>query len=258
MKPSEIIEIPGVDLVLGAAEKFNLAEHISALIQTEKMEGKGKCITGDIHAVNIFKSAWSIGERTRTFLKVQDGCDYSCSFCTIPLARGSSRSDTISAVLENARSIAAKGVSEIVLTGVNIGDFGKNEQEEYPEDFLQLMQALDTVEGIQRFRISSIEPNLFRNYPPLSILRFRAAISTSIACSLLLLGYLHRWNFILFLTKTYRQTHHEKLDTPCGGKLLCYFNHYRLSKLRSRRKRHRYHCQTRGQSMAKSVHIVRQ
>lgn len=160
LKPAEIVAIPGVDLVLGAAEKFNLVEHISELINTEKQNGKGKFISGEIHSVNIFKSAWSMGERTRTFLKVQDGCDYSCSFCTIPMARGISRSDTISGVLENVRSIAAKGVSEIVLTGVNIGDFGKNEQSESPEDFLQLIQALDREDGIRRFRISSIEPNL--------------------------------------------------------------------------------------------------
>lgn len=154
LKPKEISEIPGVDLVLGAAEKFNLAQHLTDLTKNSK----GKFISSNISEVNIFKSAYSLGERTRTFLKVQDGCDYSCAFCTIPLARGSSRSDTIQHVVEAANEIAAKGISEIVLTGVNIGDFGNNENEN--ESFLELIKALDQVEGINRFRISSIEPNL--------------------------------------------------------------------------------------------------
>lgn len=154
LKPKEISEIPGVDLVLGAAEKFNLTQHLTDLTKIPK----GKFIASEIGSVNIFKSAYSLGERTRTFLKVQDGCDYSCSFCTIPLARGSSRSDTIQHVVEAANEIAAKGITEIVLTGVNIGDFGKNGLE--GENFLALIKALDHVEGIQRFRISSIEPNL--------------------------------------------------------------------------------------------------
>ena len=154
LKPKEISEIPGVDLVLGAAEKFNLAQHLTDLTKNSK----GRFISSNISEVNIFKSAYSLGERTRTFLKVQDGCDYSCAFCTIPLARGSSRSDTIQHVVEAANEIAAKGISEIVLTGVNIGDFGNNENEN--ESFLELIKALDQVEGINRFRISSIEPNL--------------------------------------------------------------------------------------------------
>ncbi len=152
LKPKEISEIPGVDLVLGAAEKFNLAAHLNDLTK----KSKGKYIATAIEEINIFKSAYSLGERTRTFLKVQDGCDYSCAFCTIPLARGSSRSDTIAHVVETANEIASKGISEIVLTGVNIGDFGKNEN----ATFLELIKALDQVNGIRRFRISSIEPNL--------------------------------------------------------------------------------------------------
>jgi threonylcarbamoyladenosine tRNA methylthiotransferase MtaB len=154
LKPKEISEIPGVDLVLGAAEKFNLAQHLTDLTKNSK----GRFISTNIEEVNIFKSAYSLGERTRTFLKVQDGCDYSCAFCTIPLARGNSRSDTIRHVVEAATEIAAKGISEIVLTGVNIGDFGNNQNEN--ESFLELIKALDQVEGINRFRISSIEPNL--------------------------------------------------------------------------------------------------
>jgi len=157
LKPKEIAEIPGVDLVLGAAEKFNLAEHILALQKKEK----GIYITSPVNEVNIFHTAYSIGERTRTFLKVQDGCDYSCAFCTIPLARGSSRSDTIAHVVETAHEIAAKGISEIVLTGVNIGDFGNNKND--GETFFALVKALDEVAGIRRFRISSIEPNLLTN-----------------------------------------------------------------------------------------------
>lgn len=159
LKPEEIASIPGVDLVLGAAEKFNLVQHVAQL-KTKKNNEPGKYVSGDINAVTGFNTAWSFGERTRTFLKVQDGCDYSCSFCTIPLARGSSRSNTIKNVLENVAQIAEKEVAEIVLTGVNLGDFGHLTGLENEETFYDLVQALDKTNGISRFRISSIEPNL--------------------------------------------------------------------------------------------------
>lgn len=153
LKPQEISEIPGVDLVLGASEKFQLMDYIGNL---QKAEGKAKIYQQDIEEADTFVSSFSHGDRTRTFLKVQDGCDYSCTFCTIPLARGASRSDTIESVVENAKQIALSGTKEIVLTGVNIGDFGV--KGEYT--FFDLVKALDDVEGIDRFRISSIEPNL--------------------------------------------------------------------------------------------------
>lgn len=152
LKPEEIAEIPGVDLVLGAAEKFRLFEVVDDFIK----EARGKAIYGEIGTVNSFVDAFSQGERTRSFLKVQDGCDYKCSFCTIPLARGKSRSDSLDNILHNARQLAAAGVKEIVLTGVNIGDYGKDQ----PGTFLDVVQAIDEVEGIERIRISSIEPNL--------------------------------------------------------------------------------------------------
>ncbi len=163
LKPKEIAAIPGVDLVLGAAEKFNLPYHLTDLIKREK----GEYISSSVSEVNIFQPAYSMGERTRTFLKVQDGCDYSCSFCTIPLARGSSRSDTIENIITQANEIAEEGISEIVLTGVNIGDFGKSSLNE-KETFYDLILRLDKINGIQRFRISSIEPNLLTN----EIIRF--------------------------------------------------------------------------------------
>lgn len=164
LKPKEIAEIPGVDLVLGAAEKFNIAQHLTNLTKNDS----AKICSCDIEDVTGFTSSFSANDRTRTFLKVQDGCDYNCSFCTIPMARGKSRSDSISNVIANAKEIAAKGVKEIVLTGVNLGDFGKgpdgagvtigiNQRE---ESFYELIQELDKVEGIERYRISSIEPNL--------------------------------------------------------------------------------------------------
>jgi threonylcarbamoyladenosine tRNA methylthiotransferase MtaB len=153
LKPQEISEIPGVDIVLGASEKFQLMDYIGNL---QKSEGKAKIYQQDIEEAGTFVSSFSHGDRTRTFLKVQDGCDYSCTFCTIPLARGASRSDTIESVVENAKQIALSGTKEIVLTGVNIGDFGV--KGEYT--FFDLVKALDDVEGIDRFRISSIEPNL--------------------------------------------------------------------------------------------------
>lgn len=167
LKPEEIAAIPGVDLVLGAAEKFNIARHIRELAKGDP----AKICSCDIEAVTGFHSSWSVSDRTRTFLKVQDGCDYTCSFCTIPLARGKSRSDTIQNVLRNVKELAAKNVKEIVLTGVNLGDFGKgpdgtgtnisiNGRE---ESFLELIKELEKIETIQRYRISSIEPNLLTN-----------------------------------------------------------------------------------------------
>lgn len=160
LKPEEIAGIEGVDLVLGAAEKFNLVEHISGLMDKNSITQKGKYISSDIKEVNIFNQAYSFGERTRTFLKIHDGCDYSCSFCTIPQARGISRSDTIENVIKNVNEIAIMGVSEIVLTGVNIGDFGKRNGIENEETFFDLIKALEKTNLIERFRISSIEPNL--------------------------------------------------------------------------------------------------
>jgi threonylcarbamoyladenosine tRNA methylthiotransferase MtaB len=160
LKPKEIAEIPGVDLVLGAAEKFNITQHLKELHKNDA----AKICSCDIEDVAGFNSSYSLNDRTRTFLKVQDGCDYNCSFCTIPLARGKSRSDTIENVVNNAKKIAAKGVKEIVLTGVNLGDFGKGvDGEKHQENFYQLIRELDEVDGIERYRISSIEPNLLTN-----------------------------------------------------------------------------------------------
>jgi threonylcarbamoyladenosine tRNA methylthiotransferase MtaB len=164
LKPKEIAEIPGVDLVLGAAEKFNLAGHLRELSKGDS----AKISSCDIEEVDRFHASWSMGDRTRTFLKVQDGCDYSCSFCTIPMARGRSRSDSIKNVVENAKELGRSGVKEIVLTGVNLGDFGLSEVNENgapvrKETFFELVQALDGTPGIERFRISSIEPNLLTN-----------------------------------------------------------------------------------------------
>ncbi len=163
LKPAEIADIPGVDLVLGAAEKFRILEYVDELA---KSTGKGLVQAGAVSEARDFNDSFSFGDRTRSFLKVQDGCDYKCTFCTIPLARGKSRSDTIENVVANAEKIAAMGVKEIVLTGVNIGDFGNGTsviEGLYPKKealFIDLVRALDRVEGIERFRISSIEPNL--------------------------------------------------------------------------------------------------
>lgn len=153
LKPREIAAIPGVDLVLGAGEKFDLPAHL------DRLHGKrstGLAVAGPVKEVRDFVPSWNRNDRTRTFLKVQDGCDYFCSFCTIPLARGRSRSGTVAETVRLAQGIAASGVKEIVLTGVNTGDFGRA----HGETFLDLVRALDRVDGIERFRISSIEPNL--------------------------------------------------------------------------------------------------
>lgn len=158
LKPKEISEIPGVDAVLGAAEKFRLHELMPTFVKVPTGE-PAQVFNSPIEEAIDYHAAYSLNDRTRTFLKVQDGCDYPCAYCTIPLARGKSRSDTIANVVQAAHDIAARGVKEIVLTGVNIGDFGLiNGQRE--ETFFDLVRALDEVEGIERFRISSIEPNL--------------------------------------------------------------------------------------------------
>lgn len=167
LKPKEIAEIPGVDLVLGAAEKFNIAQHIRELAKGDS----AKICSCDIEDVTGFHSSYSLNDRTRTFLKVQDGCDYNCSFCTIPMARGKSRSDTIANVIKSAEELAANGAKEIVLTGINLGDFGKGPDgagsvigiSQRGENFFELIKELDKVEGISRYRISSIEPNLLTN-----------------------------------------------------------------------------------------------
>jgi threonylcarbamoyladenosine tRNA methylthiotransferase MtaB len=161
LKPKEIASIPGVDLVLGAAEKFNIGQHLKELAKGDS----ARICSCDIEDVTGFTASWSVNDRTRTFLKVQDGCDYTCSFCTIPMARGKSRSDTVDQVLRNVQQLAANGVKEVVLTGVNLGDFGRGPHggKQYEENFYELVKALDQVEGIARYRISSIEPNLLTN-----------------------------------------------------------------------------------------------
>lgn len=161
LKPKEISEIPGVDAVLGAAEKFRLHEIMPTFVKVPSGQ-PAQVFNSPIEEAIDYHAAYSLNDRTRTFLKVQDGCDYPCAYCTIPLARGKSRSDTVANVVRAAREIAERGVKEIVLTGVNIGDFGlvNNERQ---ETFLDLVRALDDVEGIERFRISSIEPNLLTN-----------------------------------------------------------------------------------------------
>jgi len=152
LQPEQISKIPGVDLVLGASEKFNLLSHLNSLNGTNE----SKIITSTIKNISSFQPSFTNGERTRSYLKIQDGCNYNCSFCTIPLARGKSRSDTIENTVKIAQNIADSGAKEIVLTGINIGDFGS----EKDESFLQLIMTLDNLKGIERFRISSIEPNL--------------------------------------------------------------------------------------------------
>ena len=161
LQPEELAAVNGVDLVLGATEKFKITDYLNELTKND---------TGAIHSCEIedadfYVSSYSIGDRTRAFLKVQDGCDYKCTYCTIPLARGISRSDTLQNVLDNAKKIAGQGIKEIVLTGVNIGDYGKGEFENktHEHTFLDLVKALDTIQGIHRLRISSIEPNLLKD-----------------------------------------------------------------------------------------------
>jgi threonylcarbamoyladenosine tRNA methylthiotransferase MtaB len=161
LKPQEIATIPGVDLVLGASEKFNLIQHLENLTKGDAT----KICSCDIDEVSDFHSSFSVNDRTRTFLKVQDGCDYSCTFCTIPMARGKSRSNRIENVVHQAQTLAANGVKEIVLTGINLGDFGKGQTggKKHEETFFDLIKALDQETNIPRYRISSIEPNLITN-----------------------------------------------------------------------------------------------
>jgi len=167
LKPEELADVDGVDLVLGATEKFKITEYINDILDNKPGDGPraAQIHSCEIEEANFYVGSYSIGDRTRAFLKVQDGCDYKCTFCTIPLARGISRSDTLENVIGNARKIAAQGVHEIVLTGVNIGDYGKGEygNKKHEHTFLDLIQALDRIEGIHRLRISSIEPNLLKN-----------------------------------------------------------------------------------------------
>ncbi len=166
LKPHELADVEGVDLVLGATEKFKLTAYINDLLsRPERSRGAGEVHSCEIEEADFYVGSYSIGDRTRAFLKVQDGCDYKCTYCTIPLARGISRSDTLENVLQNAADISAQGIKEIVLTGVNIGDYGKGEfgNKKHEHTFLELVKALDEVEGIERLRISSIEPNLLKN-----------------------------------------------------------------------------------------------
>lgn len=161
LKPEELANINGVDLVLGATEKFKVTDYINDLSKNKI----GEVHSCEIEEANFYEGSYSIGDRTRAFLKVQDGCDYKCTYCTIPLARGISRSDTLKNVLKNAKEISEQGIKEIVLTGVNIGDYGKGEfgNKKHEHTFFELVQALDKIEGIHRLRISSIEPNLLKN-----------------------------------------------------------------------------------------------
>ena len=161
LKPEELAAVDGVDLVLGATEKFKITDYINDLSKNDM----GEIHSCEIEEADFYVGSYSIGDRTRAFLKVQDGCDYKCTYCTIPLARGISRSDALENVLKNASDISKQGIKEIVLTGVNIGDYGKGEfgNKKHEHTFLDLVQALDKVEGIERLRISSIEPNLLKN-----------------------------------------------------------------------------------------------
>jgi len=161
LKPEQLADVNGVDLVLGATEKFKITDYLNDLSKNEY----GEVHSCEIQEADFYVGAYSIGDRTRAFLKVQDGCDYKCTYCTIPLARGISRSDALENVLMNAKEISEQGIKEIVLTGVNIGDYGKGEfgNKRHEHTFLDLVKALDEVEGIERLRISSIEPNLLKN-----------------------------------------------------------------------------------------------
>lgn len=161
LKPQELADVNGVDLVLGATEKFKITDYLNDLSKNDF----GEVHSCEIEEADFYVGSYSIGDRTRAFLKVQDGCDYKCTYCTIPLARGISRSDDLQNVLKNAKEISERDIKEIVLTGVNIGDYGKGEfgNKKHEHTFFELVQALDTVEGIERLRISSIEPNLLKN-----------------------------------------------------------------------------------------------
>ena len=161
LKPQELADVNGVDLVLGATEKFKITDYLNDLSKNDF----GEVHSCEIEEADFYVGSYSIGDRTRAFLKVQDGCDYKCTYCTIPLARGISRSDTMANVLQNAQEISKQNIKEIVLTGVNIGDYGKGEfgNKKHEHTFLDLVTQLDTVEGIERLRISSIEPNLLKN-----------------------------------------------------------------------------------------------
>ncbi|WP_396142290.1 tRNA (N(6)-L-threonylcarbamoyladenosine(37)-C(2))-methylthiotransferase MtaB [Flavobacterium sp.] len=161
LKPEELAAVDGVDLVLGATEKFKITDYINDLSKNDR----GEVHSCEIEEADFYVGSYSIGDRTRAFLKVQDGCDYKCTYCTIPLARGISRSDSLENVLKNASEISQQGIKEIVLTGVNIGDYGKGEfgNKKHEHTFLDLVKALDEVNGIERLRISSIEPNLLKN-----------------------------------------------------------------------------------------------
>ncbi|WP_430927607.1 tRNA (N(6)-L-threonylcarbamoyladenosine(37)-C(2))-methylthiotransferase MtaB [Polaribacter marinivivus] len=161
LKPEELAAVDGVDLVLGATEKFNVTSYINDLSKNDI----GEVHSCEISDADFYVGSYSIGDRTRAFLKVQDGCDYKCTYCTIPLARGISRSDTLENVIHNAKEISSKGIKEIVLTGVNIGDYGKGEfgNKKHEHTFLELVKELDKVNGIHRLRISSIEPNLLKD-----------------------------------------------------------------------------------------------
>jgi len=161
LQPEELVAVNGVDLVLGATEKFKITDYLNELTKKDI----GAIHSCDIIDADFYVSSYSVGDRTRAFLKVQDGCDYKCTYCTIPLARGISRSDTLQNVLDNAKKIAVQGIKEIVLTGVNIGDYGKGEfgNKKHEHTFFELVKALDTIEGIHRLRISSIEPNLLKD-----------------------------------------------------------------------------------------------
>ena len=161
LQPKQLADVDGVDLVLGATEKFKITDYLNNLTKNDI----GAIHSCEIEDADFYVGSYSFGDRTRAFLKVQDGCDYKCTYCTIPLARGISRSDTLQNVLSNAREITQKGIKEIVLTGVNIGDYGKGEfgNKKHEHTFFELVQALDTVEGLERVRISSIEPNLLKD-----------------------------------------------------------------------------------------------
>ncbi|WP_304131834.1 tRNA (N(6)-L-threonylcarbamoyladenosine(37)-C(2))-methylthiotransferase MtaB [Mesonia mobilis] len=165
LKPEELADVEGVDLVLGATEKFNITSYLNELLSQPAETRTAQIHSCEIDEADFYVGSYSIGDRTRAFLKVQDGCDYKCTYCTIPLARGISRSDTLENVLKNAKEISDQDIKEIVLTGVNIGDYGKGEfgNKKHEHTFLELVKALDEVEGIERLRISSIEPNLLKN-----------------------------------------------------------------------------------------------